>query len=293
MAVSIKFSLILPTVDRVIELERFLSSLDRQTCRDFELIVVDQNPDDRLAPILAPYQASFLIVHLRATRGLSRARNVGLAHIRGQIVVFPDDDCWYSPDLLETIARFFSSHPETAALCGRCVNGRGVPRGWWDSVAGPVTKMTVFKRSGGPSMFLTRRAVERIGAFDETLGLGQPTPWKGGEDIDYITRAVSSGLPVYYRPGLDVFHDDPPPPDRRQVQRAHGASCATGRLLRIHNFPLWYVAYWSAGSLALVLASTMKLDLIGAQYHWVSFLGRLEGWLAPPRLVSSTPVVAK
>ena len=56
MAGSIKFSLILATVDRVTELERFLDSLDRQTFRDFELFVVDQNTDDRLVPILASYR---------------------------------------------------------------------------------------------------------------------------------------------------------------------------------------------------------------------------------------------
>ena len=290
---SIKFSLILATVDRIIELERFLESLDRQTFRDFELFVVDQNPDDRLVPILAPYSARFTIRHLRSERGLSRARNAALPHATGEIVGFPDDDCWYPAEYLEGIARFFDSHPEQAGFCGRYLNGLGRPRGWWDLDAGPVTKMNVFKRAGSASMFVRRSAAELLGGFDETLGLGAATPWKGGEDIDYITRAVSSGLPVYYSPGLDVFHDDPPPPDRRQVQRAHGASCATGRLLRIHNFPLWYVAYWSAGSLALVLASTMKLDLIGAQYHWVSFLGRLEGWAASPRTVPSTLVAAK
>ena len=48
MAGSVKFSLILATVDRVTELERFLERLDRQTFRDFELFVVDQNTDDRL-----------------------------------------------------------------------------------------------------------------------------------------------------------------------------------------------------------------------------------------------------
>jgi glycosyltransferase involved in cell wall biosynthesis len=288
-----KFSLILATLGRTNELERFLSSLDRQTCRNFELIVVDQNPDDRLAPILAPYQAPFPIIHLRSTRGNSRARNVGLAHIRGQIVAFPDDDCWYSPDLLETVARFFDSHPETAGLCGRCVNGRGVPRGRWDSAAGPVTKMTLFKRSGAVSMFFTRRAIERIGGFDETLGLGQPTPWQGGEDLDYVARAVKSGSEVYYRPDLDVYHDDPPPIDERSIMRARSGSRASGRLLRIHNYPLWYLAYWLAGSLALVLISTTRLDLTKARYHWVSFVGKLEGWLARSNAVADPAVPVK
>ncbi len=74
-----RFSLILGTVERTDELELSLAALDAQTHKDFELIVVDQNPDERLAPILAPYKDRFPLIHLRTTeRGLSRAKNMGL-----------------------------------------------------------------------------------------------------------------------------------------------------------------------------------------------------------------------
>ena len=57
------FSLILATVDRTGEVERLLDSLDSQTHREFELIVVDQNKDERLVPLLRAYRERFSILH--------------------------------------------------------------------------------------------------------------------------------------------------------------------------------------------------------------------------------------
>src|SRR5579864_3540599 len=95
---TIKFSLILATVGRLDEVARFLQHLGRQTYRDFELIIVDQNSDDVLERLIRQYQGCFPVLHLRSEPGLSRARNVGLQHFSGDVVAFPDDDCWYAPD---------------------------------------------------------------------------------------------------------------------------------------------------------------------------------------------------
>jgi len=96
-----------------------------QTYANFELIVVDQNDDDRLVPILKDYKEKFSILHLRSKKGLSRARNVGLRYVSGDIVAFPDDDCWYPPDLLERVANFFEEHPGVDGLTGRSVDENG------------------------------------------------------------------------------------------------------------------------------------------------------------------------
>src|SRR5271166_4064415 len=96
-------SLVVVTLNRVSELERLFASLDKQSYKDFEVILVDQNPD-------------LDIRHLRSGRGLSRGRNVGLPFAKGDIICFPDDDCWYPEDLLETVKEWFDSHPEFGAL---------------------------------------------------------------------------------------------------------------------------------------------------------------------------------
>src|SRR5262249_2604201 len=86
--------------DRKERLARLLQSLAPQGFRAFELIVVDQNPPGYIDEILQTCGAGLRIKHVRSAPGLSAARNVGLAQANGQIVGFPDDDCWYLPDTL-------------------------------------------------------------------------------------------------------------------------------------------------------------------------------------------------
>ena len=115
------FSLVLATVDRTAEVNRFLDALQTQTHRNFELIVVDQNADERVSRLLKAQQHNFSIIHIQRPdkRGVSRARNLGLQHISGDIVTFPDDDCWYPSNLLQSVDLFMTSHEEVDSLSGR------------------------------------------------------------------------------------------------------------------------------------------------------------------------------
>ena len=125
------FSLIVATLNRVTELDRFLVSLEEQSYRDFEVVVVDQNPDDRLVPMLALHPR-LAIRHLRSERGLARARNVGLRAARGDIIAVPDDDCWYSEDCLMRVSEWFERFPEYSLLstCSRDEAGVEVASRW-------------------------------------------------------------------------------------------------------------------------------------------------------------------
>ncbi len=275
------FSLILATVGRVEEVGQFLKSLDGQTHRTFDLIVVDQNEDGRLLPILKSYRERFLILHLKSQPGLSRARNVGLPHARGDVVAFPDDDCSYSPGLLKRVCAFLESHPQMDGLTGRVVDqhGRsGTAR--FDDEPGLLDQSNVWQRTSSITLFLRRRIVERIGGFDEELGVGAGTIWGGGEDIDYPLRALRAGFKLYYSPEITAFHPSPQEYDYAKLaSRAYGYGAGIGRVWRKHRYPLQLVAYYllrPAGGAALSLASG---DRAKALYHFSAFRGRLRGWL--------------
>ncbi|GAW94024.1 glycosyltransferase family 2 protein [Calderihabitans maritimus] len=278
-----RFSLVLATVDRTEEVKRFLEHLDRQTYRDFELIVVDQNPDDRLEALLHPYRERFRILHLRSAKGLSRARNVGLKCVGGDIIGFPDDDCWYPPNLLERVAAYFcQNHPGLDGVTGRCVDENGEPSvGRWDLKSGSINRFNVWNRGTSASLFVRVEVARQIGAFDEALGAGAGTPWGSGEEIDYLLRALEAGFHLYYEPGLFVYHPQPVKQyDVRAVIRARSYGAGMGRVLRKHSYPIWFVAYqWlrSAGGIFLSLAAGRFNKAI---HHWAALQGKFLGWIA-------------
>ena len=112
-----RFSLILCTVnrDKVVR-ELFESFAAQQNAPSFEVILVDQNPDERLLPIVKDFAGKFPIRRYTAKPGLSRARNIGLNYADGEIIAFPDDDCTYPEHLLRTISDYLDSNPATDGI---------------------------------------------------------------------------------------------------------------------------------------------------------------------------------
>ena len=109
MLFSPKISLVLGTLGRTEQLQFFLEKVSVQSYANFEIIIVDQNIDDRVDKLLIDYIPRLAITHLRAQPGLSKARNLGLKSCSGDIIAFPDDDCWYPPDLLASVVKWLDS----------------------------------------------------------------------------------------------------------------------------------------------------------------------------------------
>jgi glycosyltransferase involved in cell wall biosynthesis len=276
---TIEFSLILATVGRVEELDKFLQHLDRQNYRNFELIVVDQNSDGIVDPLIGKYQNRFPLLHLRSERGLSRARNVGLQHVSGEVVAFPDDDCWYAPDLLEKVASAFCLHSDWDALTGRAVDD-SIPGsyGWFPRESGWVDKKSVCRQGMSIAIFMRESAVRAIGPFDESLGAGSQCGKLGGEETDYLIRAIESGSRIYYCADLCVFHAYLEY-DHILTQKAYGYSFGFGYVLRKHNYPISFVVYYWLRSLGGAIVSLMSLNFSKSRYHFASLKGRVLGWL--------------
>jgi len=277
-----KFSLIVGTVGRSRELAVLLDSLARQTYTAFEVIVVDQNPDDTAADVIRDHGGALSIRHLRCAPGLSRARNLGLKSATGDVLAFPDDDCAYPTNLLERVAARLAAHPDWGGLTGRSVSEGGRPSAnRWASTAGTVTRFQVWRRAISFSIFLRHRVVDQVGTFDETLGVGAGTPWGSGEETDYLLRAINRGFSIHYDPEITVVHpENIVHPDRKTRAKGMRYGAGMGRVLRKHRFPLWFTCYqWARPLMGSGLALT-KGKASWAAFYWAVFRGRVGGWWA-------------
>jgi len=270
----VTFDLVVATIDRVDELGHLLDSLERQTHKQFRVLVVDQNRDDRVEAVLVRH-ASLRVERLSAPRGLSRARNEALSHLQADVVAFPDDDCVYPDDLLERIARRFGADPALDGLTGRALNSQGRSSRSWKLDTTTLTRDNLWNRAISFTIFLRAATVGRVGEFDEQLGLGSGTPRSSGEEIDYLVRAIDGGARVEYDPDVVVVHEN----EARftgPVGERDGASM--GYILRKHGYPITTLAGMLARPAGGALLSVARRDRDRARFHLSTLRGRVAGY---------------
>ena len=275
-----RFSLVVPTIGRPAELQRFIDHLQRQgddrvDLRDLELIVVDQSGKSDTGEMLARQQAPFSIRHLPMSgRGASRARNYGWGFARGEILTFPDDDSHYPAGFLRQVLECFDN-PEVDAISATVeFVGRS------DTDAGLITRENVLTRCLEAAFFCRR---ERLGdiRYDERMGIGCATPWNSDEGPDLLLRMIEQGLRTDYHPEMVIHHPNPMQTEDEQLQqRNFKYSRGRGYLLRKHRFPLSMVAKTLLRSLGGSILMTLRLKPYWARYYWNAFLGKTQGWLA-------------
>lgn len=280
-----KFSLIMSTINRVREPERLFQSLVAQDYNNFEVIVVDSNPDDRLVKLVAFYSQRFPILHLRDSKcGLSHARNIGLPKVQGDIVAFPDDDCLYPNGLLTRIAQFFNSNPQWAGVIGRVYDLEGEQNAFepcGDDRSQEVDYAKGYKNSVSCAMFFRAPVAEKF-RFDERLGAGAGTPWDGGEETDYLFQCLDAGYRFYYDATLIVRHPNPYKKNnfRQQVQREYTHGVGKGYFLATHNLSQSLIKFERIAPYSDALSEIPKGNLRRAFYFLVNGIGTSLGYRA-------------
>ena len=120
---KIKVSVIVPAYNTAEYLPRCLDSLVRQTLKEIEIIVVDNNSNDdgKTADVIKSYAERYpkLIVPLFCKKpGASAARNMGIRHAKGDFIGFADSDDYCKPSMYSKLLRSTGDGKTDMSFCG-------------------------------------------------------------------------------------------------------------------------------------------------------------------------------
>lgn len=106
-------------------LSRCMDTLLGQTCREFEILLIDDGSTDGSSGLCDGYAAArpgFVRVIHKENGGLSSARNAGIDAARGEFIVFPDPDDWTEPDYVEKLMTHQRAHDADLVCTGYYVD---------------------------------------------------------------------------------------------------------------------------------------------------------------------------
>jgi len=129
---TLRFSAIIPSKNRALELVITVRSLLAQTVRPAQIVIVDQSTDEdsflRVKAELAG-ACDVRLDYIRDTsiNGAAAARNCAMDHATGEVWLFLDDDVVLEPEFIEQLLIVYSSHPEAEGVSGIITNYRPGP----------------------------------------------------------------------------------------------------------------------------------------------------------------------
>jgi glucosyl-dolichyl phosphate glucuronosyltransferase len=235
------------TEQRLPQIRLALDSILHQTIPPWQLIVVSDH-NAALCDRLADEYPDFEVISNKFKKGLSGARNTGIEHADGDVVVFLDDDARAHPQWLETLLASYDD--ESVLGVGGLVladwSTPGRPAWLPDEflwVVGcsyrglPEIKAEV-RNPVGANMSFRRCAFAKAGLFDSSVGRtsGSSRPL-GCEETEFSIRLreLSPSVRIIYDPLAVVYHyvDQSRCTWRYFLSRCYAEGCSKARISRL------------------------------------------------------------
>lgn len=197
-------------------LEECLGSLEGQTFRDFETILVDNGSSDGSAEWVRSHYPNVRVLKLNSNTGFSAGNNTGLKLARGEFIALLNNDTRVEPDWLDALYTCLQSDPNIAA-CDSRVLYNDQPHFIWSSGGSYTVAGSVFARLNREpdqkddkqpaDVFIAiacaalyrKKVIDEIGFFDEDY-------FNGYEDVDWSFRAHLFGYRIVNEPRARVYH---------------------------------------------------------------------------------------
>ena len=214
-------SLIIPTYKRPDKLRRLLWSLTKQTLTQFEILVVDNDPNPKTRNVVYTFNkvAKVKAKYFSEPRvGLHNARHTGAKKATGDILVLTEDEATYHPRWLESYRDAFGAYPQMAAAGGPIAPkwDRKPPRWLLELIGSSNTfaPLSLMKLNGGfrlgkkgffygGNMAIRKKVLFDLGGFNpEIFG----DIWLGDGETGLNRKMWRKGLLIGYVPDALMYH---------------------------------------------------------------------------------------
>lgn len=255
-----KASVIIPSFNGEILLKDCLNSLAKQTFKDFEIILVDNNSTDNSLEYIKNNFPEVKIIQLNKNYGFAKAINEGVKLSQAKYVVFLNNDTKVDKDWLKNLVLCADSHPEVISVNPKILNffnpklidgvgilinevGQARSIGWQEEDRGQYEKQQyIFGATGGASLF-KRKGFILVGGFDENF-------FMYSEEVDFAFRAQFLGYKSIYCPKAIVLHK-------------HKSTAK--------KFPQ-HIEYWQFRNMTQVIIKDFPTQLILKDFRWLKII---------------------
>ncbi|MFR3792889.1 MAG: glycosyltransferase family 2 protein [Blautia massiliensis (ex Durand et al. 2017)] len=195
-----------------------LQSLEKQTYRDFEIILLDDaSPNDSVERLREHLPPNTVFLPQQQNQGFAAVNNIGMRRALADgcdWALLLNNDTVAAPDFLETLLR---QTPEGAVSCPKMLFMDPPDEIWFaggelDRATGRVRHLGGHQKDGPAfaqakqvnfitfcCVLLPRAVIERVGYLDETL-------FMYCEDVDYCMRLGDAGVPLWFLPDARIWH---------------------------------------------------------------------------------------
>jgi len=198
-------------------LKECLDSILNNTYKNIEVIVVDNNSQDKSVSYVRKNYPNIILIDEKTNHGFAGGNNIGYLHSKGEIIILLNNDTKIEKDFITKFLNVFLDFPDCGAAQSKIVlydNPEILDCA--GSFCSPITILYHYgylKKSDdkkfnipyeifsakGASMIIKREVIERVGFFNERF-------WHYYEETDFCHRVVNSGYKIYYYPKATCYH---------------------------------------------------------------------------------------
>ena len=188
----------------------------------YEVVLVNNNSTDCTEEECRRFHNDYPDVvfnyYVEKQQGLSYARNCGIEHSRGDLLVYVDDDATVNNIYLRTYADFFASHVDAVAAGGPIlpVYIESEEPQWMSHFTRQLVtgKLYLGKQQrefpqgafpGGGNAAYRKSVFDTVGLFNVALGR-KGDSLIGAEEKDLFDKMTTRGMKFYYLPDAILYH---------------------------------------------------------------------------------------